>query len=87
MVLPIIAFGSPILRKKCKEINKSYPQLNSLLENMWETMYNANGVGLAAPQINKDIRLFIIDTTSFSEEEKETKAIKKVFINPRIINH
>ncbi len=62
MILPIVAYGSPILRKVCSDIDKSYPQLDKLLEDMWETMYNSNGVGLAAPQINKDIRLFVIDS-------------------------
>lgn len=87
MLLPIIRFGSPILRKKCREITTEYPQLDSLLNDMWETMYEASGVGLAAPQINKDIRLFIIDTTPFLEDEDKSdkEAIKKVFINPRII--
>jgi peptide deformylase len=87
MILPIIAFGSPILRKKCKDITVEYPELGSLLLNMWETMYKASGVGLAAPQINKAIRLFLIDTTPFAddEEESEEQVVKKVFINARII--
>jgi len=88
MILPIISFGSSILRKRCKEITIDYPQLDSLLNDMWQTMYEASGVGLAAPQINKNIRVFIIDTNPFLEDEEksEEKAIKKVFINPRIIN-
>ena len=87
MILPIIAFGSPILRKKCEEITEDYPNLESLLVNMWETMYKASGVGLAAPQINKAIRLFIIDTNPFSEniESSQDQAIKQVFINPKIL--
>ena len=87
MTLPIVAFGSPVLRKKCIEITSEYSQLNNLIENMWETMYHANGVGLAAPQINKSIRLFLIDTTPFieNEEKDDVIAIKKTFINPRII--
>ena len=63
MILPIVAYGSPVLRKLCKDIPKDYPQLDKLVADMWETMYNSNGVGLAAPQINKDIRLFVIDST------------------------
>ena len=85
MILPIIAFGSPVLRKKCDEISLDYQQLNVLLENMWETMYASSGVGLAAPQINKSIRLFLIDTTPFMEEGEEDKAIKKIFINATIL--
>jgi len=84
MILPIVAFGSPVLRKKCNKISQDFQELDDLLENMWETMYEASGVGLAAPQINKSIRLFIIDTTLFMEEEEE-KAIKKVFINATIL--
>ena len=88
MILPIVAFGAPILRENCKDITSQYPDLNDLLANMWETMYNANGVGLAAPQINKAIRLFIVDTTPFIDEEGEElqlEPVKKVFINARII--
>ena len=73
MILPIVAFGSPILRKKCVEISPDYPELEMLLEDMRETMSEAHGVGLAAPQINKSIRLFLIDTTPFVDDEKETE--------------
>ena len=87
MILPIVAFGSPILRKKCKNISADYPDLADLLSNMWETMYDANGVGLAAPQINKSIRLFLVDTTSFKDDDEisNNQIIKRVFINPSII--
>ena len=87
MILPIIAFGAPILRKKCVNITDEYPELDSLLVNMWKTMYEASGVGLAAPQINKAIRLFLIDTTPLvdDEEESQVQVVKKVFINARII--
>ena len=87
MVLPIVAFGAPILRKKCKDITPDYPELATLLINMWETMYNAKGVGLAAPQINKEIRLFLIDTAPFVDDEEVTEEviIKQVFINARIL--
>ena len=57
MILPIVAFGSPILRKKCSEISSDYPEFETIISNMWETMYEASGVGLAAPQVNKGIRL------------------------------
>jgi peptide deformylase len=87
MILPIVAFGTSILRKKCVEITPDYPELETLLANMWETMYEAHGVGLAAPQINKGIRLFLIDTTPFIDDDEETEEVivKKVFINAIII--
>tara|TARA_B100000214_G_scaffold278955_1_gene208711 strand:+ start:1105 stop:1659 length:555 start_codon:yes stop_codon:yes gene_type:complete len=87
MILPIVPFGKPILRFKCQKISSDFPNLMDLLSNMWETMYEANGVGLAAPQINKPIRLFLIDTSPFKDDEKITndQIVKKVFINPSII--
>ncbi len=91
MILPIIAYGDPVLRKVCSEITQEYLDLEKLLENMWETMYNASGVGLAAPQIGLPIRLFVIDTTPFSNDEdlaasdqEALKGFKKVFINAKI---
>ncbi|MCM4159351.1 peptide deformylase [Antarcticibacterium flavum] len=93
MILPIVAYGDPVLRKKCKEITPEYPKLKELIENMWETMYQAYGVGLAAPQVGVPIRLFIIDPTAFADddslEEEEKKVLsnlKKVFINPTIVS-
>ena len=93
MVLPIIAYGDPVLKKVGTEINKDYSNLNELIVNMKETMKNARGVGLAAPQIGKAIRLFIVDTSPFSEDDqldkKEQdflKEYKRVFINPTITN-
>jgi len=92
MILPIVAYGDPVLRKVAKDIPKDYPKLDILIENMFETMYNAYGVGLAAPQIGLPIRLFVIDATAFAEDdelsEKEKEQLtgfKKVFINPTII--
>tara|TARA_B100001758_G_scaffold81904_1_gene69635 strand:- start:44378 stop:44935 length:558 start_codon:yes stop_codon:yes gene_type:complete len=86
MILPIVSFGASILREKCKNINSDYPDLDILLDNMWETMYNANGVGLAAPQINKNIRLFLIDTSPFLEDDHTKEPpVKKVFINAKIV--
>ncbi len=92
MILPVIAYGDPVLRKVGVEIDKDYPNLSELIDNMKETMYNAQGVGLAAPQIGKAIRLFIIDTSPFAEDpdlnEKEQaflKDFKKIFINAQII--
>ena len=92
MILPIVAYGDPVLRKKAVEITADYPNLKELIANMQETMYNASGVGLAAPQIGKAIRLFVIDASPFAEDEelsasdRETlKDFKKVFINAKIL--
>ena len=87
MILPIVAFGSPILRKMCSEISPDYPEFDIILADMWETMYEANGVGLAAPQVNKGIRLFLIDTTPFFDDKDEVKEVivKQAFINARIL--
>jgi peptide deformylase len=85
MKLPIIAYGDSILRKKASEINKDYPDLDILIANMFETMYAAHGVGLAAPQIGLSIRLFIIDATSFAEDEPELKSFKKIFVNAHVV--
>ena len=92
MILPIVAYGDPVLKKKAKEIDKDYPKLDELIENMWDTMYNAYGVGLAAPQIGLPIRLFLIDPAPFAEDEEldeaereQLKDMRKVFINPQII--
>ena len=85
MILPIVAYGSNVLRSQCKEIDSSYSNLDQLIENMFETMYAASGVGLAAPQINKSIRLFIVDTTPFKDDESPDHAVcKNIFINPKI---
>lgn len=91
MILPIVAYGDPVLRKMCSDIEPDYPELDSLITNMWETMYKANGVGLAAPQIGKPIRLFLVDTSPFAEDEElspeereELKGFKRVFINAKI---
>jgi peptide deformylase len=99
MVLPIIVYGDPILRKMGQEIDKNYEGLEQLIKDMFETMYKARGVGLAAHQVGKAIRLFVVDTAPFTEpvdedeeeeftpaEKKELKAFRKVFINARILN-
>ena len=93
MILPIVSYGSSVLKKTAKEITSDYPNLSELIANMWETMYAANGVGLAAPQIGLSIRVFVIDASPFVDEEnmsvKEIETIntfKKVFINPNIIS-
>jgi peptide deformylase len=86
MKLPIIAYGDPILRKKATSIEPAeYPHINALIDNMFETMYAAHGVGLAAPQIGLSMRLFIVDANAFSEDEPELKGFKKVFINACVL--
>ncbi len=84
MILPIIAYGTPILKRVADEIDKDFEGLDQLIEDMWSTMYNAQGVGLAAPQIGKSIRLFLIDTEQVLEDEDKEKGIKQVFINADI---
>jgi peptide deformylase len=92
MILPIVAYGDPVLKMEAEEIDESYPDLKELIANMFETMYQAKGVGLAAPQIGKSIRLFIVDGAPFADEEGEEpdpkaagiESFKKVFINPII---
>ena len=93
MILPIVAYGENILKTKAVNITSGYPELKKLINDMWETMYNANGVGIAAPQIGKSIRLFVIDASPFSEDKEISddeistlKNFKKVFINPEIID-
>jgi len=86
MILPVYAYGHPILRKETEDIDANYPKLKELIADMWETMYHASGMGLAAPQIGRNIRLFLVDTEQIDEEDRDgMQAIKKVFINPEII--
>jgi peptide deformylase len=85
MILPIVAYGHPTLRKIAVDIRPDYPGLDELIANMFETMYYSEGVGLAAPQVNQSIRLFIIDAHPYEEEHPELNGFKKVFINPHII--
>lgn len=85
MILPIYLYGQPILRKVAHSIDKDYPDLNELIQNMFETMYNADGVGLAAPQIGLDIRLFVIDLKPLAEDNEKYHDFKKTFINAEII--
>jgi peptide deformylase len=92
MILPIVPYGAAILRKVCNDINADYPGLEKLIADMWETMYNSNGVGLAAPQINKDVRLFVIDSEQIfanKDDDEELSYVdapgyKGVFINAHI---
>lgn len=91
MIVPIVAYGDPVLKRKAKDIAEDYPNLKELVGNMFETMYNAAGVGLAAPQIGLSKRLFVIDASPFAEdqeldeeEKRQLKDLKKAFINPQI---
>lgn len=81
MILPIYAYGQPVLKRVAEPISEDYPNLTQLIADMWETMYNAQGIGLAAPQIGKSIRLFVIDTVQIQDEGKESEGLKRVFIN------
>jgi len=92
MILPVIAYGDPVLRKVAKEITKDHLKLDEIIANMWETQYNASGVGIAAPQVGLSIRLFVIDASPFAddddlaeEEQNFLKSFKRVFINPSIV--
>ena len=92
MILPVVAYGHPVLRQVCEDIQSDYPNLDVLIANMWETMYHSHGMGIAAPQINKAIRLFVIDTEQVynnSDEDERVQfegeqGLKKVFINAHI---
>lgn len=85
MILPIVAYGFPVLKQKAVDIDENYPEINTLIANMKETMYKASGVGLAAPQIGKSIRLFIIDSSLMLDEDDDEKGIQETFINPKIV--
>ena len=90
MILPIVAYGDPVLKQRAEEISKDHKGLDKLIDNMFETMYSASGVGLAAPQIGKSIRLFIVDASPFGEDEEDPESLKvkdfmEVFINAEIV--
>ncbi len=94
MILPIVAYGSPVLRKVCTPVTADYPELDKFIADMWETMYNSNGVGLAAPQVNRAIRVFVVDSEQiFANQEEDEKddypdaaGFKGVFINARVLD-
>jgi len=85
MIYPIVVYGSPVLRQIAKKIDPDYPNLPELLNDMFETMYKADGMGLAAPQIGRSIRIFVIDATALEEDDPTMKDFKRVFINPEIL--
>ncbi len=84
MILPVVAYGHSVLKRVSDPIDSGYPGFNEFLENMWETMYQSDGVGLAAPQVNRSIRVFVIDASAFAEKFPESKNFKKAFINAQI---
>ncbi len=85
MIYPIVVYGNPVLRQETVEIDSSYPEVSKLIEDMFATMYNADGVGLAAPQIGLSIRLFVVDADALAEDYPNCKGFKKAFINPQIV--
>ncbi len=87
MIFPIVVYGDPVLREKSASLGPDYPDLKGFLENFWETMYHADGVGLAAPQVGLSIRIFVIDAGALSEDDPSLKDFKKTFINPEIYSY
>lgn len=85
MILPVLAYGHPTLRKIATEIDKDYPNLRQFIDDLFETMHTSSGVGLAAPQVNKSIRVFVVDASPMADENPELAAFQKAFINPRIV--
>ena len=84
MILPIYVYGSPVLRKEAADVAPDYPELKKFIGDLWETMYSADGVGLAAPQVGRSVRIFVIDASTYADEEPYLADFKKVFINPEI---
>ncbi len=85
MILPIYAYGQPVLKREGDEVSREYPELDKLIDDMFETMYNASGVGLAAPQVGLSLKLFVVDTIQVEKEETRGKGIKKVFLNAELL--
>jgi peptide deformylase len=84
MILPIVVYGSPVLRGESKDVDANYPEFGKLVEDMFDTMGAAEGVGLAAPQIGRNIRLFVVDATPWADDEPELAGFRKAFVNPEI---
>ena len=84
MILPVVAYGHPVLKKRAEDVSADFPDLKQFLADLWDTMYKSDGVGLAAPQVNKSIRIFVIDASAFGEKYPEVKEFKKTFINADI---
>lgn len=85
MILPIYIYGSPVLKKVAEEIDQNYEGLDTFLKDLWETMYHADGVGLAAPQVGRSVRVFVVDGSAFAEDDERLKDFKKTFINAQIL--
>jgi peptide deformylase len=86
MILPVLAYGHPVLKKKAPNVEPDYPDLQQFIGDLWETMYQADGIGLAAPQVNRSIRIFAIDASAFVKDHPEAEGFKKLFINAEIYN-
>ncbi len=86
MIYPIVAYGSPVLKKKAAQVTPDYPKLQEFIKNMFDTMYASAGVGLAAPQVNVSIRIFIVDGAPFDDEDPQLTDFKRVFINPEMLD-
>ena len=84
MILPVLAYGHPVLKKKAVDVSPDHPELQQFIADLWETMYQADGVGLAAPQVNQSIRIFVIDASAFFKDYPEAENFKKLFINAEI---
>jgi peptide deformylase len=84
MILPVVAYGHPVLKKVAEDITPDYPGLSQFIADLWETMYQSDGVGLAAPQVNRSVRIFVIDASAFNEKYPETENFRKTFINAEI---
>jgi len=87
MILPIYIYGQPVLRKVAEDITPDYPELKPLISDMWETLAQSEGIGLAAPQIGRDIRVVVIDLDPLSEDYPEYKGFKRAYINPHIVEY
>jgi peptide deformylase len=85
MILPVYVYGTPDLRKIASDIPEDYPGLDDLIESLFETMYKSDGIGLAAPQVGRSLRIFVVDASSLEEDEPALKDFRKVFINPKIL--
>ena len=84
MILPVVAYGHPVLKRVAEDISPDYPGLKQFIADLWETMYQSDGVGLAAPQVNRSVRVFVIDASAFQEKYPEVENFKKTFINAKI---
>jgi len=85
MIYPVVVYGHPVLRKVARDIDESFEKLEEFIEDMFETMNDSDGIGLASPQVGKDIRLFVVDASPLEEDEPELKDFRKAFINPQIV--